>query len=667
MTKAAWVNQGGSYDKAKQGPYLWAPLESRAGTVLQHHASVGRLEPGDLLINYANGQIRAVGRVTHSPEHKPLPYPEENASPDQLGNLVRFEIFELQEPIHLSTIPEALRVREGGPFDVNGRPKQGYLFYLTNTFVTELRRLFSAQWPSGSPILTEEFSATIEAVVLQQLAERFKRDVAYPTERDKVRIKAREEMAAGLTEEALKEPDEALLRRVGGPAFGSPGPMPEFNRQLSSGPEMLTRVGKSVAYLAYGPGNFADRFNDVLESPEYAVPGMKEGVLTKFLAIIHPDEWLFTFVSRGKLGKKEMLRLLELEVPDDSLSHGEMAAESNQRLRQALIPFFGEDTFLMGRFLFWVVGNQRPESPAGSEEGSLEALADSLLLPSEYLERVERLLQDKRQVIFHGPPGTGKTYVARELARYYAKRAEAMEKVQFHPSYTYEDFVEGFRPRLQDGAPGFDLVAGPLKRLAEAALGSPEHTHVLLIDEINRGNVAKVFGELYYLLEYRDEELSLLYSETRFALPQNLWIIGTMNTADRSIALVDSALRRRFHFIPFFPDEQPIEGLLRRWLARHKPRLIWIADAVDRANQRLGSRHQAIGPSHFMRVDLDEEWVALIWEHSVLPYIAEQFFGEEDRLSEFDLQVLRQLGPRTHQDISVESDLEATQPETASS
>lgn len=289
------------------------------------------------------------------------------------------------------------------------------------------------------------------------------------------------------------------------------------------------------------------------------------------------------------------------------------------------------------------------EEPAEREDslsttrpkGDLADLSRRLHLGDKFLPRVRRLLGLKRQVIFYGPPGTGKTYVAQRLAESMAGSDGHVEIVQFHPSYAYEDFVEGYRPDPDKGS--FRLVEGPLKRLANQAKEHGDVPHVLVIDELNRGNVAKVFGELYFLLEYRKKRLSLQYSSDPFRLPENLYLIGTMNTADRSIALVDAALRRRFYFVPFMTDEPPVDSLLRKWLSENAPSMGWVADVVDEANRRLADRHAAIGPSHFLSEDgLTEELVEIAWKYSILPYIEEQLFGEPERLEEFQLDRLRE-------------------------
>ena len=315
-------------------------------------------------------------------------------------------------------------------------------------------------------------------------------------------------------------------------------------------------------------------------------------------------------------------------------------------------------TRLEAQSLVWAL-NQGRDAPAVSPDGHdetdnhikrtlipipprrLPAIADQLLLPVDFLRNIETLIRDKRQVIFQGPPGTGKTYVARKLADWLAGANERVRLVQFHPSYAYEDFVQGFRPSLGSGQPGFELRNGPLIEVAKQARANPDQNHFLVIDEINRGNLAKVFGELYFLLEYRDAELRLLYSDEPFTLPKNLYIIGTMNTADRSIALVDLALRRRFHFVEFHPDKPPVRDLLSLWLERHASDMTWVAAVVERANEKLDDRQAAIGPSYFMKQNLDDDMVRLIWEHNVLPYVEEHLHGEPQRLAEFGLDRLR--------------------------
>ena len=266
-----------------------------------------------------------------------------------------------------------------------------------------------------------------------------------------------------------------------------------------------------------------------------------------------------------------------------------------------------------------------------SANGPLETLAERLYLDSpDHLRTIIELLDDRPQAIFYGPPGTGKTFIAQALAEHLTASGGDWELVQFHPSYSYEDFVEGWRPR-EDG--GFFLKPGVLKRFAERAQADPDGTYVLIIDEINRANLSKVFGELFFLLEYRDKQITLQYSDEgdeRFGLPSNLKIIGTMNTADRSIALVDAALRRRFYFHPFFPTEAPIEGTLRRYLAEKHPPMSWVADMVERVNEQLGDRNLAIGHSHFMKRDLTEKQVERIWAFSILPYIEDNFFDSHE-------------------------------------
>jgi hypothetical protein len=290
-------------------------------------------------------------------------------------------------------------------------------------------------------------------------------------------------------------------------------------------------------------------------------------------------------------------------------------------------------------------GERAAQSHPPSEQPIIEDpigdLAERLLLEREYLVTAERLLADRGQMIFFGPPGTGKTYVARELARALAGEEGSVDIIQFHPAFSYEDFIEGYRPTAA-AAGQFRITDGALKRAAKRARDTPQSTHFLIIDEINRANLSKVLGECYYLLEYRNASLALQYSGELFDLPSNLWLIATMNTADRSIALLDAALRRRFYFMPFFPDEPPIKGLLHRWLVNNKPSLIWLADVVDEANRLLADRNASIGPSYFLRIGLTEEWVALIWQHQIVPYVAERLYGEEERIPDFALMHLRQ-------------------------
>jgi 5-methylcytosine-specific restriction protein B len=212
-------------------------------------------------------------------------------------------------------------------------------------------------------------------------------------------------------------------------------------------------------------------------------------------------------------------------------------------------------------------GSDRIEAPAPTVRAVLPSppaeLSRELLYDEVWLSGIVDLLRQRHQIVLYGPPGTGKTYLATRLAERLTD-PRAVTLVQLHPAYTYADFVEGFRPEAtEDGPARLRLRAGPLRRIADEAREHPGTPYLLVIDEINRGDLVSILGEAYVLLEYRDRPISLPTSEdTGFTLPHNLYLIGTMNT-DSVSAPLDPGLRRRFAFVEMHPARPPFAGLLR--------------------------------------------------------------------------------------------------------
>jgi 5-methylcytosine-specific restriction protein B len=259
-------------------------------------------------------------------------------------------------------------------------------------------------------------------------------------------------------------------------------------------------------------------------------------------------------------------------------------------------------------------------------------------------ERLESLLLRKKNLILQGAPGVGKTFAAKRLA--YAIMGEKDDnrvmQVQFHQNYSYEDFVMGYKPNEEGG---FELKNGVFYRFCKRAAADSEHKYFFIIDEINRGNLSKIFGELLMLIEndYRDKPIQLAYKDEMFAVPSNLYIIGMMNTADRSLAMIDYALRRRFSFFemkPGFNNAAFEEGIRKL----HDPQLNNLVKAIVELNKvienddSLGSGF-CIGHSYLCNLGYNYELENIV-EYDIIPMLREYWFDNDEKYN-LEAQKLR--------------------------
>ncbi|HWN43109.1 MAG TPA: AAA family ATPase [Thermoanaerobaculia bacterium] len=265
-------------------------------------------------------------------------------------------------------------------------------------------------------------------------------------------------------------------------------------------------------------------------------------------------------------------------------------------------------------------------------EYTLVECAQETGFDAKVLQRWVSAIHRKGQAILYGPPGTGKTHLARHLSRHLVGGNQGLEElVQFHPSYSYEEFIQGIRPQARpDGGLDYPLKKGRFLEFCERASElEEEDTCVLIIDEINRANLSRVFGELMYLLEYREQDIPLA-GGGRFRIPDNVRILGTMNTADRSIALVDHALRRRFAFIGLRPDF----GILRRFHHGNGFPVERLVSLLQRLNADIRDPHYEVGITFFLRRDLANE-IEDIWCMEIVPYLEEYFFDQPGKVDAY--------------------------------
>jgi MoxR-like ATPase len=301
-----------------------------------------------------------------------------------------------------------------------------------------------------------------------------------------------------------------------------------------------------------------------------------------------------------------------------------------------------------------------PEGPliadgAGEEEAPEEGrltvaqVASACYLPVETIEQwVDALQGSMRQGLFYGPPGTGKTHVARQLALHLASSAAHVQLVQFHASYSYEDFIEGLRPDPvgETGMLRYSVRPGMFQQFCKRARAARDQTFVLVIDEMNRADLAAVFGELLLLLEYRgDVSVELPYSQQPFSIPRNVVLLGTMNTADRSLALVDFALRRRFNAFPLEPNAE----VLSSWAHKHADaNAELLLDLFKLICDRLGTGNPVTpGHSYWMIQDADSAAIERVWTFQVRPYLAEHWFEQPGQLAQLDTEVQALIAERS--------------------
>lgn len=401
--------------------------------------------------------------------------------------------------------------------------------------------------------------------------------------------------------------------------------------------------------------------DDDYSQTSYAAKAAKLDEFHAFLTRMQPGDLIAT-TSQGRLYLGEVVGPAEYVASEGGLSnlrrdvdwsgdgfdYAELSTEIKARLQvQYDVVEMTQQLGLLERMLAAPpVPDTVVNPPAAVVERQLmlpdatDDLATSLNVDREWLAECIDLLRDRPQLIFYGPPGTGKTYIAQHLAAHLA--GDNVRLVQFHPAYSYEDFFEGYRP-LEEG--GFKLKPGPLRKTVDAARDNPSTPYFLIIDEINRGNLAKIFGELYFLLEYRSQNVDLLYAtddDIGFTLPENVFIIGTMNTADRSIALVDAAMRRRFAFVALHPSEAPTNVVLRRWLAANNLDPA-VADLLDELNARIEDPDFKIGPSYFMRPAVHEfGGLERAWRTAILPLLEEHHYGDGiDVAARYGLDAMR--------------------------
>lgn len=281
-----------------------------------------------------------------------------------------------------------------------------------------------------------------------------------------------------------------------------------------------------------------------------------------------------------------------------------------------------------------VNGEEVPDEDTDTTEYTKKDFLEEVFISEAKYNELYAVLMRKQNIILQGAPGVGKTFAAKRLAYSImgAKNDDHIQFVQFHQNYSYEDFVEGYRP----AASGFVRTDGIFKRFCIDAADAPDEKFFFIIDEINRGNLSKIFGELLMLIEkdYRGQAATLPYSGRSFTVPKNLYIIGMMNTADRSLAMIDYALRRRFSFVDMEPGFDT-DGFKEYMNSKGSSTMKALVEEVKQLNvdikEKLGKGF-CIGHSYFVFDEpCSDALLKNIVNYDILPMLAEYWFDDEEQ------------------------------------
>lgn len=401
-------------------------------------------------------------------------------------------------------------------------------------------------------------------------------------------------------------------------------------------------VGETQAYTSKNSkGNKRRVYKHFLDvNPGDVMIGYLTSPYRQIVALLEVTKSIFESDLEGEVIEFKITEFLENPVDFDTL-------KSNPDLKNAepIINIQGS-LFKLSEEEFETIQNIiedfNPKIIKEVEEYTIdEAIEESGMLKDQF-EEILMILKEKKQLIIQGAPGTGKTYIAEIIAKYLAQDDDKIEIIQFHPSYSYEDFVEGYRP---SDTGGLSLKGGIFKEICHKATINPKDEYVLIIDEINRGDISKIFGELLYLLEYRDHKIKLTYTpEIDFEIPENLYLIGTMNLADRSLAMIDYALRRRFSFITLFPEYK----LIKKHNKGSSLDIDTVIENIKAINQKIASNPSLgkdfeIGHSYFLNKMKDLTSMKFVWRYEIEPLLSEYFFDNKEEVNNLKISFFKNV------------------------